>query len=312
MLNAVTKSDGRGRRWRSLLCFLGLAAVSLPAFADPSAPALHRDRYGRFNVETTVNGREGFLFLVDTGASRTTVYRSLAADLGLRSLPRTQTIVTATGTQESLVYPIASITAFGRTLRPGQMAALPERASGRLAGVLGIDILRGAMIEFDVKKPAGRLLPPGSAPGDGSWVRVDGRPVGYGSLALEVVVDGVTIPAFIDTGAGLSVFNPPAGKALGKGSLVLNKNGKPRRTPGISAGAGNISGLLRDVGELRIGDHKVAAVRVTEADLPVFDLFGASEFPAMILGMDILSKQDFAVDLGHWRLWIRPPAQKQD
>ena len=82
-------------------------------------------------VGTIVNGMGPFPFIIDTGASKSVIYRGLTALTGMTALPnQSKRIITASGYRRVLVYPVTDFYVLGRTLKVEETVALPA-SSGR-------------------------------------------------------------------------------------------------------------------------------------------------------------------------------------
>ncbi|WP_160146877.1 retropepsin-like aspartic protease [Thermomonospora echinospora] len=132
----------------------GLAASRVEPVAEPIAdPRAGADGFAvrlRVIVEDgatlvlvplRVNGRGPFEFILDTGASTSTVDRRLVGWLGL---PRTGETARVTGVTGSAVVPVVKLadwTLGGRPLR-GRRLTVTDIGDDRVAGLLGSDELR--------------------------------------------------------------------------------------------------------------------------------------------------------------------------
>ncbi len=310
-----------------MLAAFGLAGS---AFADsvwspappPQAAALEDGRplvpvrVGKGSGNGSENGRPDadspFAFIVDSAASHSVIYDTLVSRLGLESVPGASIpVTTAAGRRLRPVYDVGSLSAFGVTLPIGRTVALSDRTRGAAHGLIGVDLLRGRMLVLAGGAP--RLIMGGEAPASdgeaGPWQAVQGRPVGRGSIAVDMRIDlpdggRRTVPAILDTGASHTILTPAAARGLARHqgrdvrveSDGLPVPGRPVQVPGLALG----------------GLH-VAGVPAIAADLPVFRRFGVgADTSAALIGMDLLSRVDVALDFRQWRLWWRPPKESAD
>jgi hypothetical protein len=135
-----------------------LLALTLSLTGPGGAPiALDRDEFGRVAVGVRLGASEPYRFLLDTGASLSSVSPRVARRLGLiRAGNVRATSVGANGTLE-LVRPPALVLGTRRLAVPW-MVVLPERVDhplSRFDGILGQDALRQFSYLIDVT--AGRL-----------------------------------------------------------------------------------------------------------------------------------------------------------
>ncbi len=270
--------------------------------ADDDIHLILPDSFDRPMVGTVVNGVGPLPFIIDTGASKSVIYRGLTAMIGLQALPnQSKRIMTATGYKRVLVYPVTDFYVMGRTLHVEETVALPDIIGSDAKGLIGVDMLAGHTLFIDMQNGTANLELSGDEPFPDDWVRVQGRPVAYGSLALEVNIGGLDVPVIVDTGASDTVINTAGSEAVGR-------SGRGVRTEtiraSISGGREMVFTALR-VPDFAIGSFKRTNMRLVVSDVPVFAMLGAREVPAVILGMDILGQQPFAIDFKNWRLYLK-------
>ena len=209
----------------SLLALLGLAlsacqtvpkVVTLEeAVTDPSALRLPftLDDDGLIHVTARIDGEGPFTLLVDTGATRTSLYRPVAKRLGLESsgAARVHGLV---GEEIHGMVGVTSLALAGHDLGPQSVVVLPPRPDTTTHGILGMDVLEGhriylssdtrELVLLDATAPA-PVLPP-----DWSRVQLAGNPWGRDSKGLRFLqmrVNGRLAPALLDTGSGVSVMS---------------------------------------------------------------------------------------------------------
>lgn len=258
------------------------------------------DAFDRPMVGTVVNGVGPLPFIIDTGASKSVIYRGLTAMIGLQALPnQSKRILTATGYKRVLVYPVTDFFVLGRTLQVSETVALPDIIGSDAKGLIGVDLLAGLTLYIDMQAGEANLssLPPS---GD-EWVLIQGRPVAYGSLALEINIGGLDIPVIVDTGASDTVINTAGSEAIARSATGVSRE---TITASMSQGKEMVFTALR-VPSFKIGDFARENMRLVVSDLPVFSMLGARDVPAIILGMDLLGQQPFAIDFQNWRLTIK-------
>ena len=85
--------------------------------------------------------------------------------------------------------------------------------------------------------------------------------------------------------------------------------GEPSCGRSAPAALGRISGVCwcwtdRLVGDVHLGTHRLEHAPVLVADLPVFDAFGVSDRPAVILGMAWLESTRMVIDFPAALVWF--------
>ena len=164
-------------------------------------------------------------------------------------------------------------------------------------------MLAGHTLFMDMQLGEANLELSADEPLGGDWLMIQGRPVAYGSLALEVNIGGLDIPVIVDTGASDAVINTAGSEAVGRSAEGIRRE---TIRASISGGREMVFTALR-VPEFGIGAFTRSNMRLVVSDVPVFALLGARDVPAIILGMDLLGEQPFAIDFKNWRLYIKQP-----
>lgn len=291
----------------ALIMYIGWAVRAQDAVDD--LHLIMPDRYDRPMVGTMVNGMGPFPFIIDTGASKSVIYRGLTAMTGLTALPnQSKRIITASGYKRVLVYPVTDFYVLGRTLKVEETVALPDIIGSQAKGLIGVDMLAGHTLFMDMLAGEANLeLSSRESPGE-DWIMIQGRPVAYGSLALEVNIGGLDVPVIVDTGASDTVINTAGSDAVGRSAEGIRRE---TIRASISGGREMVFTALR-VPEFGVGGFIRTNMRLVVSDVPVFALLGAGEVPAIILGMDLLGEQPFAIDFQNWRLYIKDAGLKNE
>jgi predicted aspartyl protease len=263
-------------------------AATAPAAAAPDAPAslkVAQDLTRRLKVQVMIDGKGPFDFLIDTGSDRTVISRELAAQLGLVNGP-TVVMHETIGVEEVQTVVIRHLLIGNRMIDRIESPAVGEADLGA-AGLLGIDALHDLHIVMDFKTM--RLMTSASRaePYEPDAIVVHGHSR-FGQLILvDAEVHGVPVSVVLDTGSDLSVGNSALRKLLtgrerGIGvhpqAIMISVTGRRRSVE------------LETIAETRIGGLAVRNLPLGFDELPIFDRFGLSHQPAMLLGMDVLSQ----------------------
>lgn len=302
---AFARKVGRGSRlW--LPFFLVCAAfASVSAQEGNSAStqsSIKVDEEGRLLIDVDVGGRGTYPFLLDTGADRTVVYRTLTVLAELDAVPlRSERVRTATGTREMQLYQLEYVEALGMRLPIGETVVFPDPRTRERYGILGVDLMRGRTLQ--VLGAEAKLLEEAPSYDGEGWHTIAGRPVGRGSIAVMVQIGDLEVPAFVDTGAARTIINQPALFALEDAYGDALKGGYTT----VAAAGGRMVARRLTAPKLSIGDWQLEQQALVAAQLPVFTFWGARRVPAMILGADILfSANGVAMDFENWRLMVKP------
>jgi predicted aspartyl protease len=252
------------------------------------------DMSDRLLLETKIDGKGPYRFVVDTGSDVSVIASDVAVDLGL--LPRSDVVVE--GIVRALPAPTVHLPnlSFGSiAMKDVQVPVLPREWLGA-DGYLGLDALDGRLVTFDFRNNKLSVdhsnTPMGWTHFNDVVVRVNGS---NGRLkAVDCRVNGVRAVAFIDSGAQLSICNTPLYAELQKKSLHAIEGVD---VPLLGATGGMMLGKLVEVSRIRLGDLFFMKTRLVIADLNVFNVWGLADTPALFIGMDFLQQASmFSID----------------
>ena len=235
----------------------------------------------RLTVETHVNGRGPYHFLVDSGADTSAVGIGIARRL---QLPLGTPITLNSMTDRSIVdrVRVASLRVGPSMVTNLQLPALSEEDVGA-DGVIGIDALvrRRVMMDFDKRiiKVEDAVKPPKSLPDEIVIIAKRRR----GQLILtEVKAGDIKLDAVIDTGAEFTIGN------LHLRDKLLRRGHRFEPVKGIGVTGETVILQVARIPRLQIGPILVHNLVVAFADLPPFEVFGLSDQPALLLGTNLL------------------------
>ena len=286
------------------------AATGTRLAPPPLLPALPQtqniqgspDAQNRLTVDTFVNGKGPFSFVVDTGADRSVIAEDLAKDLGLRIGDD----VIVQGIARALPAPAVQLD----SLRIGRVSIdslpMPVLPRGWLGadGYLGLDVIDRQAVTFDFQnhkltiQPSDRVsnvLPMA----DQALVRVNGS---NGKLtAVNCSVDGTKAYAFVDSGAEISICNTQLFRDLQQsGGKYLND--EVVQLLGVTGGSA--AGRLTFVERIKLGSVSFLNSVLVISDLQVFDVWGLADKPALFIGMNFL-RQTSSVTIDYGRKELR-------
>ena len=251
------------------------------------------DVSSRMTVPVTIDGQGPFAFLIDTGSDRTVISRELAEYLKLPAGPLV-TMHESTGVEEVTTVVVRRLRIGDRMIDRIEAPNLAEEDLGA-QGLLGVDCLRDLHIVMDFETKRLSVSPSRPEPADPDTIVVTGRNR-YGQLILvDARVRGVGVLVVLDSGAQLSVGNPALLRLL----YGPNAN-RPARGQAeiVSVSGRRMTVELDDVSEANVGGLLIRNMRLAFAQLHTFDRFGLTQQPALLLGMDVMSKcRRVSVDL---------------
>jgi hypothetical protein len=260
-----------------------LSGLTLPPqYAPPANMNAVMDMHSRMTAPVRVNGTGPYPFVVDTGSNQSVVADTLAAALGLQRGP--VELVNGIAGAESAPTTSATLAFGNRTEADVILSILPHAAVGAV-GMLGVDRLAGQRLTLDF---IGARL----SIEDARHVRRDPADIVMAAQARDgqlTLVDaglaGVPVVAFLDSGAERTI-----------GNLALRDRVTRRRSliwaevPVVSATGQTIIAQVGDLPSLRLGGMSLPYWPIAFASLHTFELWGAADKPALIVGVDVLSR----------------------
>jgi hypothetical protein len=251
------------------------------------APTL-RDRIGRIWAPVLINGKGPFRLVLDTGASHSAIIARVADSLGVSAQSDPILVRGVTG---SAVVPAVHVDRMevGDLLIEPSILPVVADVFGGAEGVLGREGLPDKRIFADFgrdKLVISRSHRERAAIG----FNVVPLKITRGLLATEVRVGSVRTLAIIDTGGQQTVGNLALREALMK-------------YPPKDAVGEDIIGVTLDLQHgdtiaappIDIGTLKLRQVRVTFADMYLFEHLKLTREPVLMIGMDVLGSFDVLI-----------------
>jgi predicted aspartyl protease len=279
----------------------GPANPALPP-DDAARIAAGKDAANHLTINVTINGRGPFRFVIDTGADRSVIAEDVAVMLGL--LHDRRVLV------EGVVRTIPARTvrldnlSFGPVSRENLNVPILPRDLLGADGYLGLDAVDGYRVTFDFKNRELEIAQPrqqqliGWNPPSEALVRVNGHDGHLRSVNCRA--DGVRTTAFIDTGAEVSVGNGKLFEALMNISPTYLKMETVPLT-GITGGV--VQGNITTIDRIHLNSLTLDGCNIVIADLQIFRLWGLSDTPALLIGMNFLRQfAQVSIDYGRKEL----------
>jgi hypothetical protein len=258
-----------------------------PLFAAPT----RLDRIGRVMTHVMVNGKGPFRFVIDTGASRSTLAPHLARALNLKpSVGRNVMLNGVTGVAEVPTVAVDSIEIGALRFEKQNLPVIFTSIMGDADGILGVAGFQDQRIDVDFKRDRVSVLQSNGKRPSYSMVTARATRNINGLMIVDVRVGHrIRAKAVIDTGAERSLGNLML-------QAAMNKSRRKKReivaayvhgaTPDIA------DGDVQAIREATIGDMTLTNLDVIFADFHVFKLWGLDQQPTLLIGMDMLGVLD--------------------
>ena len=260
----------------------GSLAESEPLFAAPT----RLDRIGRVMTMVMLNGKGPFRFVIDTGASRSTLAPHLARALNLQpSVGRNVMLNGVTGAAEVTTVAVDTLEIGALRFEKQDLPVIFTSIMGNADGILGVAGFQDQRIDVDFKRDRVSVLESNGKRPHYSMVTARATRNVNGLMIVDVRVGRrVRAKAVIDTGAE---------RTLGNVALQMAMNRNKKRKDPVSAVVHGATpdiadGEVQSIKEATIGDMTLTNLDVIFADFHVFKLWGLDQEPAMLIGMDML------------------------
>jgi predicted aspartyl protease len=291
-----------------------LLALSAPAQALLPAQQPYRiDPQGRLVTEVYIDGQGPFSFLIDTASSCSLIFEHVRARLGLsRSQPGRFMVYGINDVADAVPVKPKELRVAGETVSGLTLAVLPTVYSDGPDGVLGVDVLARYFVVLDREKWQLKLLPPGEASAHGfrGWAQVELLKRPFKKFAIEfwylrTRINGSSLTALFDMGAGITIMNWQAAERLGVRKAKFAHYGPPPEILRDVLGK-NAPAIRMDDLSISLSGKEWRRQTAIIADAPVFDYFDLEEAPATIIGPGLLRDTSLAIDFADKRLYIGP------
>ncbi len=316
MKSLLRRLAGLAGAWGVVLC---LPAAALPTRgAEPVAEIPYRLAYqGWFTVDTSVNGTGPHDFIVDSGATITSVFANLAAQQEMPSVPgKSIQILGLTGAQELPAHEIGDIDFGGVALEDHIGVILPDWAPPNTPpqGVMGLDLLTRYDVHLDTNARLIRFYDP-AVPVERRrrWSKVDmerfhSQRTGTNLFMIEVRINADRIPCIVDLGASGTIFNTAALEKM----MPSIRHGPVHGAGAFSASRINDVFDTTDrarpirVQRLNIGRARWSNKIFIVYDAKIFADLGYEKRPFCLVGADMFTDRSVFFDFAEESLYIGP------
>jgi predicted aspartyl protease len=259
------------------------------------------DVYSRMTAPVKINGQGPYPFVVDTGANRSVISIELAAQLGLPAGPRE--LVHGVAGQELAAVTTATLNLGARDQPNTVLSVLPQSSIGG-PGMLGVDRLRDQSLTLDFRGQRLEIETSRHARRDPAAVTVRARRRSGQLTVVDAELAGVPVVALLDSGAQSTIGN----MALFEYAAINTPGAHWAEVSIVSATGQTIGAQSAILPRLRIGGLQFPAWLIAFADLHTFKLWRLIDRPAILLGVDAMSRfESVSLDFARDEVRFRPP-----
>jgi hypothetical protein len=259
------------------------ASVDGSHYQPPTRISAIMDIYKRMSAPVKVAGAGPFPFVADTGANQSVISTELAAQLGLL-MGSAQALNGVAGIQFTPTTQ-ASIEFGARPKRQATFSVLPQAALGA-PGMLGLDLLDGAQLTLDFTRETLTIGDDVGRSGMGDEIHLKAHRRDGQLTLVDADMAGIKVTAFLDSGAQDTIGN----MALRQLAVTRYPLIPFQPIPIVSVTGQSIDAEFADLPGLRIGGLSIPSWPVAFADLHTFKLWNLVDRPAVLIGVDILSR----------------------
>lgn len=250
-------------------------------------------------VAGTVNGSGPLFFILDTGASGTTLRPKTVAELKLpRDIANDQGQGIG-GAVEVALHRVRSIDIGPLALRDVLVPAVPAPTfdSHDIVGLAGVDLFADRMAFWNLSRMEVVVRGAIDMAANRCWHRTPSTWLRPWKVMVPILIGGHSGQAMIDTGLQRTTMNAafaalvrpidqaPAGEIFG-----MDGNAIPVLR-------GNVQGVA-------LGPWSWPSRSVQLAELPLFQRLGDPASPTLVLGIDWLEGKSFAIDYKSQTVWL--------
>ncbi|WGM39479.1 aspartyl protease family protein [Caulobacter sp. NIBR1757] len=293
---------------RRLLIALGASLPIVGAARAQTGAIVAKVRLenGRVVIDTHLNGKGPYAFVIDTGAVVSGVEDDLARSLGLKLIRQVRL-------NNGRTFPLYGVDelVLGGAVRQQDASLFGLKADLRGGDGLiaaGLMTTHDSILDFDREEwrlyPGGLGARPGYSELD-SEIQLDPGSNGSRRISVQAVLDGKRLKLLIDTGAPrMVVLDPDIGKGLGywDDTKVFAPAAFSGITGTLDKSGRTVRGKLLEIGPGRF-ERPLVTTRYPGA--PVIRGFDG------IIGLPVLERLNLSVAAAARRLWVQPNGRPQ-
>ena len=301
---------------------MGCANAHPLSASDPVEWVPYRlDYQGWVTVNATVNGDGPHDFIMDSGATITSVFANLSTRQDFPPADRGPIRILGLASTRALpAYTLGEIKIGRLRLENHVGVVLPDWTPAAITpqGVIGLDLLTQHTVMIDEERGRVEFYEPGAQPNRNArgWTRTDLEPLTVADQdtplhQVTMQVRGLKIPCVVDLGASGTIFNRAALRAM-KSGLYVNSFGS--RSPTAASRLNDIFGDSSQAVAAKIRRLKIGGARWNDKtfliyDAAIFHELGADSKPFCLVGMDLFADRSVIFDFENEKFYIGPSAK---
>jgi hypothetical protein len=251
------------------------------------APTL-RDSIGRIWAPVMINGKGPFRLVLDTGASKSALLPRVARALDVPMKASSMRVHGVTGSTDVSTVAIDQLEVGDLLMGATTLPIVPD-VFGGADGVLGNEALGDKRIYIDFRRDRIEIRRSRSErPGIG-MSKIPLKLTRGKLLAFKTRIGSVSTTAVIDTGAQRTIGNQTLREALNRRS----RNWEQEEIIGVTLDVAKGDNIPTP--PIAFGKATLSGVRITFTDTEIFNHWGLTDEPALLLGMDVLGLVDVLV-----------------
>lgn len=275
---------------------------------------------GQYTIPVYINGRGPYQFMIDTAATRTSLFGKTARELGFENPNgKTRLVNGMVISGERPIHKAKSLIFANRTHKNHEIIVLPDwpREDDEKVpdGILGMDVLKDLIIRVRHKDRkvhfrAHGLLDYGRYR-RWSKIRLDKNPYKGQEYGLKFTISRMGerfIPTLIDTGSSFSAINWVAVR----GTFLDREKRRLRHDWEVSGAIGSFTPTMRiKIETFGIGGMYLHNPEILLMDFNELPINHYGKYPLLIAGTDLFDGRDFILDFKSDFLLVAPKRKKR-
>ncbi len=273
---------------------------------------------GQYVIDVIINGKGPYKFMIDTAATRTSIFAKTQRKLKLKTNPGAPAFINGITTSRYRPSAHVNLLSFaGHSFPDHNLIILKDwedMDEVELDGILGIDVMANLTFAFDQTNQQIRITryETLSRIKLRHWkkIKLKRKPYSgkdYGLYFMTAKIGRRNVPTMLDTGANFTSFNWKSvqGTAVEKELKHLRENWIVKGSVGEFKPQKVVRFDLVTIGRIRLKNHRFLMMNFD--NLPINN---NGKYPLAIAGTDVLGGRDFILDFPNRHLYLAPPKQR--